>query len=681
MFAFLPVAIISLQLFIIGPLFIVAANNDRSPIGPSELFQWPLVNAIIFIGVFGLALWTVRRAWGGRVVSIAWALALYLLIQFFWVIPDLGVLDGRQINFAAHWQVAIAEIFLAVGLLFFSLTRPVPAITYLSRITVIAFILTSGQTAISSLQVDTGRNEVRAAASPDFFRDAEVHDVLSLGEENAIVVVLDTLQGDAFEEVIKGDPSLRERFAGFTFYDNVTGHFPYTGLSVPAILSGAAYHGGDQSIPAYTHAAGAKRLEVVFEDRGLRWGRIPLESRTSFLDAGASGCRAVASVYDASVFRQLPLLTKPFFYAQGEMQFEKRCGMMVPANPSLLDLAVLERLAAETQVDGGSSKMVYVHLWGVHPPANLSEDCALAPPSADLDRYLDQAHCILARAADYVDRLRTIGAFEKSAVFILADHGSKYGFLGENADSHIPGFVRSSANPTILFHAPDQDGPLHFSSAPLALTDIYPTIAEAFGIEAESEGISISAIEENERRERSFLFYKGITDIYGDYIPQFERFAVNGHVRNAEDWKSLGVETTVREPLDLVDFGTLEASKYLNFGWSEEARGVSASWLVANPATITGLLPSAGEVRVRMKLMNPHLNQRLVFKIDGHTIGEVEEPVPTAWVEREFTFDTGALGQKLISFVIEAAQIRPQSINDTREVGVAFEWIKFEAIK
>lgn len=679
MLTFAPAAIIVLQILVVGPLFMIASNKERSALEFGDILQGPFVISIVFAAALGVVIWFARNVWGGRIVAFAWVVAFYLLAQFFWIVPDFGVLDGRQIEFAAHWYLAIAELFFVFSLLLIAIAWPAATTRYMSRLAAATFLVTSTQTVVALFQIDIADQSVHASASPDFFKDAQVHDVLNLGQENAIVILVDTFQGDAFEKVVAADPSLQERLSGFTFYNNVIGHFPYTGLSVPAILSGAAYRGGEQSIPAYTSAAGLKRLEAVFEASGLRWGRIPLGSRASFLDPKAFRCRAFSSIYDASLFRQLPLIAKAHFYASGELQIEKRCGAAaVPANTSALDLAVLNKLSEGTVVDGGKPKMVYIHLWGMHPPTNLSRTCNLVSPSTTVDRYLDQAHCMIVRIADYIDRLRSVGAFDNSAIFIVADHGTKYGFFRDENPNPIPGFVRSSANPVMIYHAPGQSGSLLSSAAPLALTDIYPTILKDFGISIDGEGKAISTIHENENRERIFLFYKGITDIYGEFIPQIERFSVNGHVRNPDNWKSLGVEANIAEPLGLVDFGTPQVSKYLNFGWSEEAPSVPVSWLIANPATITGVLPENRKIRVIMMLMNPHPGQKIVFKINGQVIGEIDEPAPTAWVERHFVFDSQSIGSKPTSITLDASVIKQISAKDTRKIGVAFDWIRFD---
>ncbi|NTF33475.1 hypothetical protein [Rhizobium skierniewicense] len=682
MFAYAPAFVIGLQIFVLGPLVLVIANKERSPISVADVFREPLAISLFFSLTLGFLIFKFQKKWNGRVASLSWAFALYLLIQFFIIIPDLGVLDGRVIDFADHRLLMILELSILITVLVIAIVFPRQSVTYLSRLVIFAFVLVSIQTTLSlppSSQVDPS---LTGSRSSDFFRDAEVYDVLQVGKENAIVILVDTLQGDAFEKAIYANPDLASRLSGFTFYNNTTGHFPFTALSVPAILSGTAYAGKGQSLPDYRKDAGFRRLESVFEGAGLRWGRIPLGGRASFLDDRSSKCRAFATLYDAYLFRQLPLLIKPMFYSNGEMQLEKRCGAsVVPNNPSGLDLAVLEKLSKETAIGGAGSKMVFIHLWGMHPPANLSSGCEVSAPNPSMEKYLEQAPCIIGRVANYIDRLRSIGAFEKSSIFIVADHGTRYGFFNKTEPSSIPEFIRSSANPTLLYHSPGQSEPLSISNSQIEITDIYPTITHNFGLEDGSRAKVITAAGESEERERTFLFYKGITDTNGEFLPQYERFSITGDVKSVDSWKSLGVETEIPEKLESIKFGTNGTSKLLNYGWSEEAKGVPVSWVVASPATITGTLPCDCNIRVSMRIMNPHNNQSIVFKINNQIIAVLNEPSPTGWVERDFRFDASDFGPGSINLVIEAAIIKPISTADVRNVGIAFDWIKLEKEK
>jgi hypothetical protein len=182
----------------------------------------------------------------------------------------------------------------------------------------------------------------------------------------------------------------------------------------------------------------------------------------------------------------------------------------------------------------------------------------------------------------------------------------------------------------------------------------------------------------SEHRERSFLYYKGAGDVYKDYLPQAERFLVSGDVRDPLAWSSAGVISHESSPLDAVYFGDTESEYHLNLGWSTEPPGTFASWITSDPAVISGVALPSQAATVKMRIMNPHPNQKLTFRVGDKVVGELLEPDPFLWAERSFTFSTAGLPRGPATISIQASKIGPVTPGD-RSVGVAFGWIKFDA--
>ena len=59
--------------------------------------------------------------------------------------------------------------------------------------------------------------------------------------KNVLVVLLDSLQSDIFDEVVRENPDLEDALDGFTLYVDTAGVAPSTYLSMPAIHSGLEY--------------------------------------------------------------------------------------------------------------------------------------------------------------------------------------------------------------------------------------------------------------------------------------------------------------------------------------------------------------------------------------------------------------------------------------------------------
>jgi len=667
----------AVQIFILAPLGVVAVNNERSPISIHDLFGWPLGAAAIATVVIWIALRAARSIVGGRITSAAAAVALLLLVQYHFLVWDFGLFDGHLIDFSANKWLAVIEAAIWLFALVISAVFPSRFSAFASRLAVFFAIAMLGFLSWQALN-QTQPEVTDRASSADFFRDKNVHDVLSVGKRNAIILLADTMQSDAFSETLRASDEIKSKYEGFTIYENVSGHFPYTGLSVPAILSGQPYDGERSSIPEYLQQAGQQRLDAVFEKNGLRWGRIPLLGLADFLDPTGSSCRRYGAAFDAAMFRQLPIALRPSFYADGQMQFERRCSPSIPKQPSALDLDVLRKLSKSTTADDGPPKFIYVHLWGAHPPASLRSDCQITEPDPAVESYKAQIHCVASRIGDYIERLREVGAFEQSLILIIADHGSRYGPMTTAREGVVPNFVMSAANPTIAIHFPKETGPAKFSGAPVTQSDIYSTILKDFALGGHSIGRDIQSIMPHEHRERGFLNYKRPKDVYNDYLPQAERFLVAGDVRDPSAWSSLGVTSHIASPVDFVDFVDTEREYLLNMGWSAEPAGASTSWITSNPATISGLALPSGLATVKMRIMNPHPNQKLTFRVNNRVVGELFEPQPFLWAERSFSFSTNGFSPGQATVSIQASEINPVSPGH-QPVGIAFDWIKFEA--
>ncbi|NNC00666.1 hypothetical protein HI113_43165, partial [Corallococcus exiguus] len=288
-----------------------------------------------------------------RPLAAVSALGVYLYLQFYLLVWNFGVFDGRLIDFRSYASQGVLEIAILMALLGVAFIRPRIAADLFGRFLVVLVvasagfcgwqIMTNGSLDRSPQKVETTSTGV---ASSSFFRDDV--DIMrnatsvSSTRKNVIVILLDTLQADVFEQVMRRDPDLRRQFTGFTLFNNATGHFPYTAMSVPAILTGEPYKADAESIPAYKERVAKKRIEAVLAKQGAEPSRIPLESRQNYLGAESAECRSYANVYDLFGFRQLPIALKPFFYDDGRFRVARLCGAIPPTNPEV-DLAVFDK--------------------------------------------------------------------------------------------------------------------------------------------------------------------------------------------------------------------------------------------------------------------------------------------------------------------------------------------------
>jgi hypothetical protein len=312
----------------------------------------------------------------------------------------------------------------------------------------------------------------------------------------------------------------------------------------------------------------------------------------------------------------------------------------------------------------------------------LDTNCTVRKSSFSLDDRPDQARCLLRATGQYLDKLRSLGIFDKSLVFILSDHGTRSGFLKRTPAGTAPGFVMSSANPTIAFHAVGDAQPFRTSPAPVVLADVVPTILARLGLPLTEGGIDIDTVKDDADRVRTFTFFRNAGDIQYDFLPVFSQYTIRGSVRDPRAWSPSGpAKVSQRDsPLSAVDFAQPTISRYLGIGWSAEAAGIAHSWVIASPAVVSGVLPTSGKARLTINVLNPHENQHVTIEMNGRDIAEWDSPQPHGWEKHVIEFDLRAdeQGQPARIEVI-VKKIDFTGGERARQTGIAVNVLKVES--
>ena len=226
------------HLFLLAPLTIYFANHNEFSIELSQILLYLLTaSAVSSVFVFALILVLHKKGYV-RLVAFVMGLGLYLYIQFYYLVWNYGIFDGREINWNQNALPGVFELFgialIAVISLYFSRRFISPALILLS-------VLFIGECLISAEGYRNYRDLVEA--TPDA-EDPTLDSVLELStERNVIILLVDTLQSDVFEELLNENPELKRNFSGFTYFRNSnwiisldpSEHASYTdGCSLPA---------------------------------------------------------------------------------------------------------------------------------------------------------------------------------------------------------------------------------------------------------------------------------------------------------------------------------------------------------------------------------------------------------------------------------------------------------------
>ena len=362
-------------------------------------------------------------------MAIVSALILMLYVQGNFINIKYPVLDGKEIPWGTmHVQGVInTAIWIVIGLgVAFASFRALMRDKGWYVLCVWVFgsycALVCGMRVVSLNVENAEEKKPVQFTTKGFFHVAE--------ERNLIVFIVDTLDKNLMDKVLRANPEVKDWFSDFAWYRNTIGRFPTTKGAVPHIITGVA---NDNSRPfsaykdyAYTHSVFLNRaaqlgfdiniyVHSVFAPSVDAATELPKLCNVSWKKPPFSEhYNDFAEIYDGAVFSYLPHYLKRFYMQLSWPRMEVQNGLVVGGeNPSVgnsdrieADLFDFEKRCGRLELQSGKNFKIY-HLRGVHVP----------------DYTIDKAMACLSAIAAYVKELKRLGVYDRTSVIILADHG------------------------------------------------------------------------------------------------------------------------------------------------------------------------------------------------------------------------------------------------------------------
>lgn len=549
-----------------------------------------------------------RRAfpWGQGVLL---GLGVAALLQGNGLNADYGALNGQAIAWGEYTVYGLINTALWAGILFICLS-----LRQWKRFGALCVVLPcllavgeGGWIAYRAAQAPTPQTET-------YLSQAGLYTVGT--EENLLVLVLDSVDADQFAQALAEDPDLSRRLEGFTWYRNAMGLSDPTKYGLPALLTGQAYTqpvdyagfiaAAYADAPLYTMLAGDVWDARFFTD-----------SRYVSLDAGVVDnlAREELAVNDPAgltrdllrlcAFRYAPHFLKPqlwmysnvflpYAQAQGEPVYE------------VTDPAFDARLREEGLEATVERAFRLIHLTGMHPPYTMDADCQYQAQGVTAQ---EQMRGCLRLAEDYLEQLRTLGVYDRSAVLILADHGTD-----------------TVHRPLLLLKRPGDTGEMAVNDAPVSYADLPATyVALLTGAQA---GTELWSIPQGQARTRLYYHESSRNNAFNLYeystqalSPSWEELIPTGRVFHGDSLEA-AAPYTLGETLYFDLRAT--ARPYLVSGFS--SADFHSTWTVGESGRISlplARLPRSDTLTVEMKFLSiMGGSQRLRVDCGGQTVFE-----------------------------------------------------------
>ena len=549
-----------------------------------------------------------RRAfpWGQGVLL---GLGVAALLQGNGLNADYGALNGQAIVWEDYTVYGLINTALWAGILFICLS-----LRQWKRFGALCVVLPcllavgeGGWIAYRAAQAPTPQTET-------YLSQAGLYTVGT--EENLLVLVLDSVDADQFAQALAEDPDLSRRLEGFTWYRNAMGLSDPTKYGLPALLTGQAYTqpvdyagfiaAAYADAPLYTMLAGDVWDARFFTD-----------SRYVSLDAGVVDnlAREELAVNDPAgltrdllrlcAFRYAPHFLKPqlwmysnvflpYAQAQGEPVYE------------VTDPAFDARLREEGLEATTERAFRLIHLTGMHPPYTMDADCQYQAQGVTAQ---EQMRGCLRLAEDYLEQLRALGVYDRSAVLILADHGTE-----------------TVHRPLLLLKRPGDTGEMAVNDAPVSYADLPATyVALLTGAQA---GTELWSIHQGQARTRLYYHESSRNNAFNLYeystqalSPSWEELIPTGRVFHGDSLEA-AAPYTLGETLYFDLRAT--ARPYLVSGFS--SADFHSTWTVGESGRISlplARLPRSDTLTVEMKFLSiMGGSQRLRVDCGGQTVFE-----------------------------------------------------------
>jgi hypothetical protein len=543
------------------------------------------VPAMIFIiTAFGLLGMLLPVPIYNKYVTLLATAGILFWIQGNLFVWDYGLLDGREIDWSSDgWRGWIDTGVWAVGLLLAVVFQK----PYGRQIITAAVLLLVLQLCVFTYNWASNADELakKSIVAPVNQSVGELFQ-FSL-KKNVLHILADGFQSDIFENIIadgdEGGAMSAAAFDGFTFDREHMCIFPYTHMSVPAILSSKIYRNQMPINEFLSSALGKKSVLNAAYDAGYdvdlvvpsgllymykkgRYTNLSTVPGKMHISSDDDEARGAANLLDLSLFRLSPHFIKRHIYnnqlwlIQSFLTDKKYMGIKYFA-----DRAFLRKLHENISVNRNKPVYKYLHLMLSHNPMVTNEQCGYAGRTLPTVRETvkNQARCALIEILKLFEEMKRAGIYNDALIILMADHGAwvpPADLTGISANDGksidvINPKVIALAQPLLAIKRPGETGALRISNAPSSVIDTAATIADVMELDAEFEGLSVYKLQQNDDRRRSFFFYQyQRSEWTDDYLSPIQEFSIDGKGTDSSSWHELDIHLpggVVRKSQDL----------------------------------------------------------------------------------------------------------------------------------
>lgn len=445
----LPVFCMVFILFGYGPaeLYLSNRGSEEFWFAFSEIL-WP----IVFIGlaaciiILGILLALPIKGYHSAMAVII-SVAVLLLVQALFLPNSYGALNGEQIDWNQYtgrliyntiiWLIVIA------GAVFWAI-RNWTVFKKMMQFAAVMLLLIQAATLVT----------IGIAGSEDI-KDKDVDNIhlttdnlYSVSDNrNTIVFILDAFDSQIMCDLLEEYPEeLLSSYKDFTFYHNTNGGATRTKYAIPYILTGKTNDTGgtyaEYLRESFRESPLFKELRTGKYSTGFftEYGYVDRTQADAIENLSSGGMHATSewglsqSMLKMTAFKYMPHVLKPFFWMYS-FEFAQWRGGSPEATAYRIDDIQFYQQLREKKLTFVSGKPAFrfIHLHGAHGPFTMDEN--MNSISHEQGTEKQQALGSLRIVSEYINQLKSMGIYDNTNIFIMADHGDK-GYVQPNYEQN-----------------------------------------------------------------------------------------------------------------------------------------------------------------------------------------------------------------------------------------------------
>lgn len=367
-------------------------------------------------------------------------------------------------------------------------------------------------------------------------------------EQNLLMVILDGFAAPIFDQLIKEYPDIQNRLNGFIYYQDTLTAFATTAPSIPSMFSGKKY---DNKVPFNTYLKDAISTSSpnAFTDLGWDTSVVSLPQLCEHLRI--THCMSVAAaiakdgtqlkkselakLFDLWLFRYSPHFLKPYIYNDDlwllQQLYSLAQGPRLQAESLLFAKTFTENISAAPK----KSTFKILHLLLPHSPLRYGFKCEYIPKerrNKSFDSSKAQAYCAMTLALDLIEKIKSLGIWDKTSVVITADHGVHKKYLNYELPKGFPKIER--ALPLLLIKPQNNTAPFSRDDKAISLIQL-PEILNLLAIKGSGEDFSKALSSQDVRTYRHYQWKN--RDWFAQYLPPMTEYIIKGHAHDIQSWQ------------------------------------------------------------------------------------------------------------------------------------------------